>query len=140
MLIGAWTPNSWWSRCRLQERAHDRSLLAKVEEYLPLHDTAGLDISIKKPTDAVQASMDRAVKGLNTISVTGNVLRDYLTDMFPILELGTSAKVPCTHTRTIAPLSACDLAAHRPDPRASPPQHVALQPCFSVAHTYCVRT
>jgi isocitrate dehydrogenase len=76
-----------------EERAHDRSLLAKVEEYLPLHDTAGLDISIKKPTDAVQASMDRAVKGLNTISVTGNVLRDYLTDMFPILELGTSAKM-----------------------------------------------
>ena len=83
--------------------------------------------------------MDRAVKGLNTISVTGNVLRDYLTDMFPILELGTSAKVPCTHTRTIAPLSACDLAAHLPGPRPSPPHHVAVQPCFSVAHTNYMR-
>jgi isocitrate dehydrogenase len=76
-----------------EARAHDRSLIGKVDEYLKDHDTSGLEISIKKPTDAVQYSMERATQGLDTISVTGNVLRDYLTDLFPIIELGTSAKM-----------------------------------------------
>jgi isocitrate dehydrogenase len=75
------------------ERAHDRSLLSKVEKYLPEHDTTGLDITVKTPVDAIQVSMERAKAGADTISVTGNVLRDYLTDLFPILELGTSAKM-----------------------------------------------
>merc|ERR1719271_2136520 len=74
-------------------RAHDASLIAKVNEYLPGHDTTDLDIQIMKPVDAVKASMHRARTGKDTISVTGNVLRDYLTDLFPILELGTSAKM-----------------------------------------------
>merc|ERR1711959_695907 len=67
--------------------------MAKVDQYLGNHDTTGLDISIAKPTDAMQTSMERAKVGNDTISVTGNVLRDYLTDLFPILELGTSAKM-----------------------------------------------
>jgi isocitrate dehydrogenase len=75
------------------ERAHDRNIQAKVEEYLELHDIEGLEISIKSPTDAMRYSCERVTAGLNTISVTGNVLRDYLTDLFPILELGTSAKM-----------------------------------------------
>lgn len=76
-----------------KKRAHDAQLIKKVESYLKDHDTSGLDISIKSPVDAVRTSMDRAILGKNTISVTGNVLRDYLTDLFPILELGTSAKM-----------------------------------------------
>jgi len=76
-----------------ENRAHDRTLIAKIDEYLPQHDTSGLDISIMPPVKAIQASMTNARKGANTISVTGNVLRDYLTDLFPILELGTSAKM-----------------------------------------------
>ena len=75
------------------QRAHDASLIAKVEKYLKNHDTAGLDISILRPTDACRISMERSTLGLDSISVTGNVLRDYLTDLFPILELGTSAKM-----------------------------------------------
>ena len=75
------------------ERAHDQSLIGKVNTYLKEHDTTGLDISIAKPVDAIKTSMARARAGKDTISVTGNVLRDYLTDLFPILELGTSAKV-----------------------------------------------
>ncbi len=75
------------------ERAHDRQLIIKVEKYLLDHDTAGLDIQIKSPVRAIRYSMERAIRGLDTISVTGNVLRDYLTDLFPILELGTSAKM-----------------------------------------------
>jgi isocitrate dehydrogenase len=75
------------------ERAHDRNLINKVNEYLPDHDTSGLDIRILTPSDAMQASLERVKDGLDTISVTGNVLRDYLTDLFPILELGTSAKM-----------------------------------------------
>jgi isocitrate dehydrogenase len=75
------------------ERAHDSVIMKKVGQYLPEYDTADLDICIMKPTHAIRESMERATKGLNTISVTGNVLRDYLTDLFPILELGTSAKV-----------------------------------------------
>jgi isocitrate dehydrogenase len=74
-------------------RAHDANLIAKVEDYLAEHDTEGLDISIKSPVEAIAVSLERIRKGQNTISVTGNVLRDYLTDLFPILELGTSAKM-----------------------------------------------
>jgi len=76
-----------------ETRAHDNSLIAKVNEYLKDHDTSGLDLSIMKPVDAVKASMKNARSGKDSISVTGNVLRDYLTDLFPILELGTSAKM-----------------------------------------------
>lgn len=75
------------------ERAHDRNLTALVEKYLKDHDTEGLDISIKSPVEATQMSIDRIREGKDTISVTGNVLRDYNTDLFPILELGTSAKM-----------------------------------------------
>lgn len=75
------------------DRAHDRVILGKVNMYLKDHDTSGLDIEIMKPTRAIRESMERATAGLDTISVTGNVLRDYLTDLFPILELGTSAKL-----------------------------------------------
>jgi isocitrate dehydrogenase len=74
-------------------RAHDRNLIAKVEQYLPEHDTEGLRIEIMAPVDATAFSLERIRRGENTISVTGNVLRDYLTDLFPILELGTSAKM-----------------------------------------------
>ena len=75
------------------ERAHDTQLIKKVEAYLQDHDTDGLDIQIMSPVRAIRYSMERAIRGLDTISVTGNVLRDYLTDLFPILELGTSAKM-----------------------------------------------
>ena len=75
------------------ERAHDAQLILKVNEYLKDHDTAGLDVQIMSPVRAIRYSMERAIRGLDTISVTGNVLRDYLTDLFPILELGTSAKM-----------------------------------------------
>ncbi|MFF4952793.1 NADP-dependent isocitrate dehydrogenase [Streptomyces chattanoogensis] len=74
-------------------RAHDASLIAKVKQYLPEHDTEGLQIEIMAPVDAIRFSLERIRRGENTISVTGNVLRDYLTDLFPILELGTSAKM-----------------------------------------------
>merc|ERR1712045_418739 len=74
-------------------RAHDREIIAKVNKYLPDHDTKDLTISIKKPAEACIESLERAKKGENTITVTGNVLRDYNTDLFPILELGTSAKM-----------------------------------------------
>jgi isocitrate dehydrogenase len=74
-------------------RAHDRNLIAKVNAYLPEHDTEGLTIEIKSPAEATAFSLERIRRGENTISVTGNVLRDYLTDLFPILELGTSAKM-----------------------------------------------
>ncbi len=75
------------------ERAHDSELIKKVNAYLPEFDTTGLDIRIMAPEEATQFSLERMKKGENTISVTGNVLRDYLTDLFPILELGTSAKM-----------------------------------------------
>ena len=74
-------------------RAHDANLIAKVKQYLGDHDTQGLDIQIMSPEEATRATCLRAKQGLDTISVTGNVLRDYLTDLFPILELGTSAKM-----------------------------------------------
>ncbi|MHC4987256.1 MAG: NADP-dependent isocitrate dehydrogenase [Planctomycetota bacterium] len=76
-----------------ENRAHDAHIIAKVNQYLAAHDTAGLEIHIMKPQDAMQFSLDRIRKGEDTISVTGNVLRDYLTDLFPILELGTSARM-----------------------------------------------
>ncbi|KEI35441.1 isocitrate dehydrogenase [NADP] [Francisella sp. W12-1067] len=75
------------------KRAHDRNLIAKVHEYLTLHDTTGLNIEILSPIEATKYSLKRMKEGKDTISVTGNVLRDYLTDLFPILELGTSAKM-----------------------------------------------
>jgi len=75
------------------DRAHDQNLIAKVKACLPEHDTAGLDIDILSPVDAAKDACQRARAGKDTISVTGNVLRDYLTDLFPILELGTSAKM-----------------------------------------------
>ncbi len=76
-----------------ENRAHDNQLINKVKEYLSDHDTSGLEIHIKSPVEATKFSLERINKGLDTISVTGNVLRDYLTDLFPILELGTSAKM-----------------------------------------------
>ncbi|MBY8284927.1 NADP-dependent isocitrate dehydrogenase [Vibrio fluvialis] len=76
-----------------EARAHDAELIKKVNQYLPEHDTAGLDIKILSPVEATKFSLVRIKQGLDTISVTGNVLRDYLTDLFPILELGTSAKM-----------------------------------------------
>ncbi|WP_269539181.1 NADP-dependent isocitrate dehydrogenase [Cerasicoccus fimbriatus] len=76
-----------------ETRAHDANLIKKVNEYLKDHDTAGLEIKIMAPADACQFSLERIVEGKDTISVTGNVLRDYLTDLFPILEVGTSAKM-----------------------------------------------
>ena len=75
------------------ERAHDAELIEKVNAYLPEHDTTGLDIRILSPVEATKLSLERIARGEDTISVTGNVLRDYLTDLFPILELGTSAKM-----------------------------------------------
>ncbi len=84
------TPAVFWLD---QARAHDAQIIAKVEKYLKQHDTAGLDLRILPPAAACQFSLERIVKGLDTISVTGNVLRDYLTDLFPILEVGTSAKM-----------------------------------------------
>ncbi|WP_371574664.1 NADP-dependent isocitrate dehydrogenase [Streptomyces sp. NBC_01314] len=76
-----------------ETRAHDANLIAKVNAYLPEHDTEGLDIRVLAPVEATKLSVERIRRGENTISVTGNVLRDYLTDLFPILELGTSAKM-----------------------------------------------
>ncbi|MEV0321038.1 NADP-dependent isocitrate dehydrogenase [Streptomyces sp. NPDC050658] len=76
-----------------EDRAHDAQLIAKVKAYLPEHDTEGLRIEILSPVEATKLSLERIRRGENTISVTGNVLRDYLTDLFPILELGTSAKM-----------------------------------------------
>src|SRR5204862_547208 len=76
-----------------ETRAHDANLIEKVNTYLADHDTDGLEISIMSPVEATKVSVERIRKGENTISVTGNVLRDYNTDLFPILELGTSAKM-----------------------------------------------
>ena len=84
------TPAVFWLG---SERAHDAELIKKVNKYLPLHDTSGLDIKILSPIDATNFTLARVKEGKDTISVTGNVLRDYLTDLFPILELGTSAKM-----------------------------------------------
>ncbi len=76
-----------------RRRAHDAQIIAKVERYLQEHDTQGLDLRILTPVEAMRFTLPRAKAGLDTISVTGNVLRDYLTDLFPILELGTSSKM-----------------------------------------------
>jgi len=76
-----------------EKRGHDQQIIKKVNKYLPEFDTTGLDIRIMPPVEAMRFSLERVRKGLNTISVTGNVLRDYLTDLFPILELGTSARM-----------------------------------------------
>ena len=84
------TPAIFWLD---RNRAHDAQIIAKVEKYLKDHDTTGLDIKIMSPVEAVKVSLDRIRQGKDTISVTGNVLRDYLTDLFPILELNTSAKM-----------------------------------------------
>src|SRR5699024_4682197 len=84
------TPALFWLDA---ERAHDAQIIAKVERYLSGHDTEGLDIRILAPVDAMAESLERIRQGQDTISVTGNVLRDYLTDLFPIMELGTSAKM-----------------------------------------------
>ncbi|WP_120522603.1 NADP-dependent isocitrate dehydrogenase [Arthrobacter celericrescens] len=84
------TPAVFWLD---EERAHDAQLIAKVKEYLKDHDTEGLQIEIMSPVKATAFTLERIRKGEDTISVTGNVLRDYLTDLFPILELGTSAKM-----------------------------------------------
>jgi isocitrate dehydrogenase len=84
------TPTIFWLDAN---RGHDAQLIKKVQTYLKDHDTSGLDIRIMKPDDAMQLACDRARKGEDTITVTGNALRDYLTDLFPILELGTSARM-----------------------------------------------
>jgi isocitrate dehydrogenase len=76
-----------------EARAHDAELIAKVNGHLAAMDTAGLDISVRSPVEATKFTLERVKEGLDTISVTGNVLRDYLTDLFPILEVGTSAKM-----------------------------------------------
>ncbi len=84
------TPAVFWLD---ENRAHDAELIKKVNQYLPEYDTTGLDLRILAPVEATQFTLERIVKGLDTISVSGNVLRDYLTDLFPILEVGTSAKM-----------------------------------------------
>ena len=84
------TPTIFWLD---NERAHDRELMKKVDKYLPMEDTTGLDIKILSPMEATKVTLQRLKDGKDTISVTGNVLRDYLTDLFPILEVGTSAKM-----------------------------------------------
>jgi len=84
------TPAVFWLD---KNRAHDAEMIKKVEKYLPDHDTSGLDIRIMSPVEATRFSLDRIKDGEDTISVTGNVLRDYLTDLFPIMEVGTSAKM-----------------------------------------------
>src|SRR5690606_30287642 len=84
------TPAVFWLD---SNRAHDREIIKKVETYLKEHDIEGLDIRILSPIEATKFTLERIRRGEDTISVTGNVLRDYLTDLFPILELGTSAKM-----------------------------------------------
>src|SRR5260370_18706119 len=93
------TPAVFWLDAK---RAHDAQVITKVEKYLKDHDTAGLDIRILAPVEAIKFSLERIRKGQDTISVTGNVLRDYLTDLFPIMELGTSPTMI-----SIVPLCAC---------------------------------
>merc|ERR1719195_981678 len=99
-------------------RAHDAIMIQKVRKYLVQHDTEGLEIDILPPVDACRASIQRARQGLDTISVTGNVLRDYNTDLFPILELGTSAKM-----LSIVPLLAGG-GMHETGAGGSAPKHV----------------
>ena len=84
------TPAVFWLD---ETRAHDRELIKKVEKYLQDHDAEGLDLRIMSPVEATKFTVERMRRGEDTITVTGNVLRDYNTDLFPILELGTSAKM-----------------------------------------------
>ncbi|CAI8046336.1 Isocitrate dehydrogenase [NADP] [Geodia barretti] len=84
------TPAIFWLD---KNRAHDAELIKKIDQYLPEQDTSGLEIRVMAPIEAIKYTMERSRAGQDTISVTGNVLRDYLTDLFPILELGTSAKM-----------------------------------------------
>ena len=84
------TPVVFWLD---QRRAHDAEIIGKLDAYLPQHDTSGLDVRVMKPQDAMRFSLERIRTGEDTIAATGNVLRDYLTDLFPILELGTSARM-----------------------------------------------
>jgi isocitrate dehydrogenase len=84
------TPTIFWLD---KNRSHDAEVIKKIKIYLPTLETSGLDIRIMSPEDAIQFTLERIVKGKDTISVTGNILRDYLTDLFPILEVGTSAKM-----------------------------------------------
>ena len=84
------TPAIFWLD---ENRGHDKQIISKVKKYLPEYDTTGLEIKILPPVEAMKYTLERTRKGLDTISVTGNVLRDYLTDLFPILELGTSARM-----------------------------------------------
>jgi isocitrate dehydrogenase len=84
------TPGVFWLN---EQRAHDVQLIEKIKQYLPEHDVKGLEFHVLDPVKATLFTCERIVKGLDTISITGNVLRDYLTDLFPILELGTSAKM-----------------------------------------------
>ncbi|MCD4748548.1 MAG: NADP-dependent isocitrate dehydrogenase [Thermoanaerobaculales bacterium] len=86
----AGTPAIFWLD---ESRGHDREIIKKVKKYLPDHDTSGLDLRIMEPVDAMKFSLERIRRGEDTIAITGNVLRDYLTDLFPILELGTSARM-----------------------------------------------
>ena len=89
------TPAIFWLD---KNRAHDAQLIKKVNEYLPNYDTTGLDIQILSPVEATHFTLLRTKQGRDTVSVSGNVLRDYLTDLFPILELGTSAKMLINRT------------------------------------------
>lgn len=84
------TPAVFWLD---ENRAHDREIISKVKKYLPEHNTTGLEIKILKPVDAMKYTLERTRRGLDTISVGGNIIRDYLTDLFPIIELGTSARM-----------------------------------------------
>ena len=84
------TPAVFWLN---DKRAHDAELIKKVNDYLPDHNSDGLELQIMAPREATRFSLERMKQGQDTISVTGNVLRDYLTDLFPILEVGTSAKM-----------------------------------------------
>jgi isocitrate dehydrogenase len=102
------TPAVFWLD---KNRAHDAQVIGKVEKYLKDQDTAGLDIRILAPVEAIKFSLERIRKGQDTISVTGNVLRDYLTDLFPIMELGTSAKMLSTVPQTRGAVPAGGLSA-----------------------------
>jgi isocitrate dehydrogenase len=87
------TPAVFWLDAKRAHDRHDREIIAKIEKYLPQHDTTGLDLRILPPAEATLHTLERLKDGKDTIAVTGNVLRDYLTDLFPILEVGTSAKM-----------------------------------------------
>ena len=109
-----------------ENRAHDRNLIDKVDTYLQDCDTSGLDIQIMSPTKAMRATLQRAKDGKDTISVTGNVLRDYLTDLFPILELGTSAKM-----LSIVPLLGAKMLSIQAEAFSKPAQEALPPSTFS---------